>query len=472
MLVVAMMLISTPPTKSAATVTITSPSAGQTVQSGAITISGTAGANQTVVLSHGGKPVKMVVADGSGHWSADLTNISAGNITVTAKAIENHQYAYFSGASGSNSLNRIRLSDKAINPGGGAWPVTTTYAWLVHAGSNNDGIAYYVPAGDPSGIPGKFDTTNPADPVAINGYPNNPGVSGGYFSADGTKFYSLNTDLNNVSVIDVATNTYTGTSITVGNTPQSIIRGTDDRIYVSNTADGTISVIDTTSDAVVDTIPVSCPTLGALGGYAFPHDDLTYFYIACAIDGVIKKVDTSSGAILSTIDVSASQQNIGAVMISPDNKRLYLSGIFSIGNGDQIAVVDTDSETVSSIINLTDVTLAAIISPDGQYLYASTIGSVFNSATVDVISTTSNSVVETIDTSAVGIPGTILFGRPDIATASVTFTAQDNSSAEASQNLANTGQSRSLVIAIALSMLAGSVVVPLITRRFTTAGKK
>src|SRR5262245_2092878 len=70
--------------------------------------------------------------------------------------------------------------------------------------------------------------------------------------------YVANTNSANVSVIDTTTNAVVGMPITVGTSPQSV--GVDTivhRAYVANGGSSSVSVIDTTTNAVVGTpIPV------------------------------------------------------------------------------------------------------------------------------------------------------------------------------------------------------------------------
>src|SRR5438128_10889400 len=69
-----------------------------------------------------------------------------------------------------------------------------------------------------------------------------------------TEAYVANQSSNNVSVIDVATQTVVAT-IAVGSAPRSVTASAS-RVYVANSGTGTVSVIDPSTHTVVSTITV------------------------------------------------------------------------------------------------------------------------------------------------------------------------------------------------------------------------
>ena len=72
----------------------------------------------------------------------------------------------------------------------------------------------------------------------------------------GTRIYTSNFHTNNVSVIDLATNTVIET-IPVGQFPSGIaLHSTGSRAYVPNWVSNSVSVIDTASNTVIQTITV------------------------------------------------------------------------------------------------------------------------------------------------------------------------------------------------------------------------
>lgn len=463
LLVASLFLSATVNHAEAATIAITSPITSQVLASGNVIVSGTATPNATVIVYKGSKPVGSVASDGSGAWSLTVSGLGAGSHTLRAKVIDDDGYAYFAAAGGTNSINRLRMSDNALNPGGGAWPVTTTDARLIPSSiySSNGTNYFYVP-GDPAALPGKFDPDNPLDFDDVAGYPATPGLSTGGFNESGTKWYGVNAGSDSVSVVDVATNTHVVT-IPVGDEPQSSRLGPDDKFYVSNSADGTISVIDTNTDSVIDTLNVtSCPTSGSLGNMLFPEGE-DYFYAACAVDGVIFKLDITDGSLISTFDISSQHGSISSMFVSPDNKKLYIFGIFGTPYADNAAIVDAATGDVEQVITLSGDTFSGTLSPDGKYLYVATQGSAFNMTNIDVVSTTTGTIVDTIDTSSVGTPGVISYDEPSSAVSQVSFVLgsdsdESDSSEDDSQELAQTGFSQISAVIVA-TVLAGLTVL-------------
>ncbi len=407
-----------PVAQAAPTVAITSPTAGQNLASGPITVTGTATANRTVQIFQGAKVLAATIADGAGNWSVNVTGLTNGAQNLTAKVIENGPYGYFGALSGSNSINRFALSSNAVAPGSG-YPVAATGNVVFAGGLYGSPIKIFTDVGGTGTAPMKFDMTSPADPVATSGYPAASTPYAGDFNATGTKFYTAIEETGEISVIDVATNTQTGT-IAFGGTAQSIRRAPSGLLYASDTTNDQLKIINTTTDTVVDTIAVSCPTSASIGAASFPPGE-DFYFLSCAQDGIIKKYSLSSNTLITNNDISASMSSISSVQFSADSLKMYVSGVVNIPGSDKLAVVDVATGAVDTTIQLTAETFSAILSPDYQYLYAATPGAGFSTTNIDVISTATNSVVDTIDTSALGLPGIVFYDDPQIATASVNF---------------------------------------------------
>lgn len=397
------------------------------------------------------------------HWAVEVSGLGRGTHTLTAKVIGNDGYGYF--ASSANSMNRLRLSDNTLNPGND-WPVAMSGVRLVPtAMTSSTGVNYYHM---PAAIPGKFNPASPADFEDVVGYAANPGFSVGALSLDESKWYGVNADLGNVSVVDVATNTQVGT-IAVGSIPQSAGVGPDGRLYVGNSGDSTISVIDTAADTVVATYSVAaCPTPGSLGYLTFPEGE-DYFYAACAQDGLVLKLGLRDGSLMGTFDIIAEHEKISALFISPDNKRLYASGLFGQVNGDRVAIVDATTGTVSTSIVLSGDSMSGTLTPDGQYIYAATQGATFDLTNIDVISTATGAIVASIDTSGVGVPGVVAYSQPSTATSDVTFTlgagAVDESDPVVKDGeLAATGTSQPVLLLSAIAVIGVTLIAARIKR--------
>lgn len=412
--------------RAAGSITISTPGNAQALSGGSVTVSGTTTPNTTVVVKEGTKPLAWVISNGSGVWSATIQGVSNGSHSYTAQSIAN-TYAYFAGAGSDDTLNRLRLSDNAINPSGGGWPFITAATWLLPAPLhfNSTGIGYFAQAGNPTLTPGKFDINALAEPSAVTSYEANPNSNTGEFSNDGTKWYGVNTDLDSISVVDVASNTQTAT-IAVGDQPNSVKYTETGLILVTNQADNTVSVINATNNTVITTFAIACPTVASLGG-TLPIPGKDAFYANCSTDGIIKKIDITNGDELTQFDVSGDLSPLGPLFLSPDNKKLYAAGFYGTSSADKMLVINAETGLTLSTINLSGASFGPSMSPDGQYFYTSVQGA-FDMMLIDVISTTSDTVVDTLDVSTLGIPGPIAFGAPETASANVTITMTDSMS--------------------------------------------
>jgi len=198
----------------------------------------------------------------------------------------------------------------------------------------------------------------------------------------GLRVYVTSDSGGTVSVIDSGTNSVINT-ITVGRFPRGIVVSPDNaRVYVSNftyccsVGPGTISVIDTSTYNVVATIPVgNNPT-----GMAITPDG-TRLYVSEAFGGEISVIDTSSNTIINSISV----QNPDQMIMTADGSRLYVSG----NNG--IVVIDTASNTVIHTIPVSNLQGHPVVSPDGSRLYVS-------NTTLTVYDTNTYSILFTIPT--------------------------------------------------------------------------
>ena len=87
--------------------------------------------------------------------------------------------------------------------------------------------------------------------------------------------------------------------------------------YISNSGDGTLSVIDTATNTVVATVPVgSAPA----GGRFSPTG--TRFYVANSGDNTVSVVDTVNNSVVGTLAVGTSPIDVA---VTPSGTRLYVT---------------------------------------------------------------------------------------------------------------------------------------------------
>ena len=193
--------------------------------------------------------------------------------------------------------------------------------------------------------------------------------------------------------------------------------------YVDNFQDGTVSVIDTTDNLVVATIPVGANP----NGVAIAPDGSTV-YVADRGFNVVAIIDAASNTVSATLPVNSSP--VSLAITSDGNTLLVTSkdaetvsaintatnsvgwtvGVSGLGYGDVVVTPDGSKAytanffagTVSAINIATHAIIATIsgfngplglaVSPDGGTIYVVNL----NSNTVSIVDTGSNTVIGTV----------------------------------------------------------------------------
>jgi YVTN family beta-propeller protein len=202
------------------------------------------------------------------------------------------------------------------------------------------------------------------------------------------KIYVVNQGSNSVSVIDGSTNTviktlswsgdrtYMDTVIQIGEKPDYVaVNSETNRIYVVNNWFGTVSVIDGTSDTVVDAIcwgPGRNVENYAWCIYINPETNLGYVtFAAPALPP--NTPGTPWDKIVSVIDLTTNQETTrlyghrGKIAINPETNRIYLcdGSLFEIDGttntylntidaGGNVAAVGVNPRTNRVYVTLTD----------------------------------------------------------------------------------------------------------------------
>ena len=244
-----------------------------------------------------------------------------------------------------------------------------TYNWA------NDRPGIGLPASGTGNIASFTAINNGAGPVVatITATPVPAGF--GYIAnyADGT-----------VSVINTSTNTEAA-KISVGAGPVGVAISPDNsHVYISNLSDGTVSVINTATNTITATIAV---------GYTNATQKSTPFGIAISPDGsrvyvaagnpalpsTISVINTATNAVISTIVAGATPQGLA---ISPDGLHLYEANRLD----HTVSVVNTGTGVVEANIPVGSNPMGITASPDGKYVYVAN----FDDGTISAINTVSN----------------------------------------------------------------------------------
>jgi YVTN family beta-propeller protein len=165
--------------------------------------------------------------------------------------------------------------------------------------------------------------------------------------------------------------------------------------YVTNNGSGSVSVIDTATNAVVATPSVD----GAPLRIAVTPDGTRAYIASRGDDGIVSVLDTATNTVAQTIP-AVTDFFIAGVAITPDGKRAYLA---SSGNDHTVKVLETATNTVAATIPMEN-SIDIAITPDGKHAY------VTNFEGVSVIDTATNKVETTIQ---VGKGSSLTTGRGD-----------------------------------------------------------
>ncbi len=224
-------------------------------------------------------------------------------------------------------------------------------------------------------------------PDGSEAYVNNYGGPGGVGSGNGTT----------LRTVDLLTNAIVGSPITVGLAPAAMAITPDGAfVYVANYVDGnpgtgTISVIQTSNNTVVDTIPGFSGPFGIAitpnGNYAYVTNFGSNNFSPTG--NTVSVVNLHTNTVIATINLGIQP---AGVAITPDGSLVYVSNYNTLylapnfnaltaGPG-TVNIIDTKTnQVISPTIDVGLSPDAIAISPDGAYAYVTN----YTSNTVSVI---------------------------------------------------------------------------------------
>jgi YVTN family beta-propeller protein len=157
----------------------------------------------------------------------------------------------------------------------------------------------------------------------------------------GQMVYVANSDDNTVSVIDATNNTKIA-DINVGRMPSAIgINFDNNKIYVANTDDNTVSVIDPTTNTKIADINVGrMPSaIGVINNK---------IYVANTGDNTVSVINATNNTKIADIEVGKGPLDIGVI-----NNKIYVAnfGTFTY-TGNTVSVINATSNTKMADINV------------------------------------------------------------------------------------------------------------------------
>jgi YVTN family beta-propeller protein len=172
--------------------------------------------------------------------------------------------------------------------------------------------------------------------------------------------YVSNQASNNVSVIDTATNTVVDT-VGVGGIPWGVAITPDGaRAYVANTGSNNVSVINTATNTVSATVPVGNFPIGV----AITPDGARA-YVANTGSNNVSVINTATNTVSATVPVGSFPVGVA---ITPDGARAYVAN----GGPNNVSVINTATNTVSANVPVGSWPFGVAITPLEKY-QASTV---------------------------------------------------------------------------------------------------
>lgn len=184
----------------------------------------------------------------------------------------------------------------------------------------------------------------------------------------------------NVTVIDTATNIVVDT-VNVGEVPWGVAITPDgSKVYVTNQVDSTVSVIDAATNTVTVTL-----NLGDFPSGIAITPDGTKAYVA-SNPNKVSVIDTTTNTVTATVSMAS---NAAGIAVSPDGTKVYATN----WDGGTVSVIDTATNTVTATVPVGSYPYGVAVSPDGTKVYVTNC----DSGSVSVVDTLTNTVTATIN---------------------------------------------------------------------------
>lgn len=186
------------------------------------------------------------------------------------------------------------------------------------------------------------------------------------------KVYAINPINNTIFEIDVGPKPFG-----VATTPDG------KRVYVANSGNNTVSVIDTTANNVIDTVKVGTSPYGVA-----VSPDGKKVYVTNQGSDNISVIDTVTNNVTATVKVVKYP---AGVAVTPDGTKVYVANHCKyVGT---VSVINTTINMVTENIIVDENPCGVSIAQDGKWVYVTTAGSENDSGSVSVINTTTNTVL-------------------------------------------------------------------------------
>ncbi len=174
---------------------------------------------------------------------------------------------------------------------------------------------------------------------------------------DGSRLYVTNAAKDSVSVIDAQTNSVTAV-IAVPDSPTCCVASNSGQyVYVSCPAARSVAVIDVAGDSVVRSIPIDGkPDRLAL----LPND--SFLYVAHADSGFVSVIRTDNDSVIARVAVAVTPTGIA---VKPGGEYVYVAS----EAGNAITVIRTADNKITSLAGIGGGPTDVAFSPTGDTVY-------------------------------------------------------------------------------------------------------
>jgi PGF-pre-PGF domain-containing protein len=304
-------------------------------------------------------------ADADAVQIAYITNQGSNNVAVINTAT--YIVANFSANVASNDAPlSVQFTDSSQNATGWNWDFGDGYT-----STEQNPKHYYIKAGNYT-----------VKLTAINGNSTNSKLAKIIVLQHPVYAYITNYNSGTVSIIDTATKNVIDT-VSVGINPYGVAVSSDEsKVYVANKGNNTVSVIDTSINKVTATIPVGNQPVGVA-----VNTDGTKVYVTNDGDNTISVIDIATNAVIATVPVGAYPTGVAVI---PDGTKAFVAS--GISSNSIVYVIDTATNTVIATVPVGAGCMGVAANPDGTKVYVVNT----NDNTVSVIDTATNTVIATV----------------------------------------------------------------------------
>ncbi|GAB4559695.1 MAG: hypothetical protein Kow0047_05730 [Anaerolineae bacterium] len=179
-------------------------------------------------------------------------------------------------------------------------------------------------------------------------------------SPDGQRVYVTNTDEGSVSVIDTASWSVVATIPEIPEPHDGELTPDGRWLYLATAGNNTMAVVDTMTNEVVSTFPVGAKPRGVAAG----GEQGEIAYVTNKGEGTLTIIDVQNGAVLNTVPVG---EGAHAVRVSPDGSTVYVA----LSKANAVVAVDAVTGSVKQTFPVGATPEQIDLSGDGRWLVAS-----------------------------------------------------------------------------------------------------